>query len=313
MDTTVINYSKFKVIKAPVVSVVMPVYNAELFLSASIESILSQTFTDFEFIIINDGSTDNSLRVINYYKDKDERISVVNQENKGLSFALNTGISKCSGKYIARMDADDIAVSNRFKIQVDFLNTNKDISVLSGAVNYIDIDNNILGRSFPITWTRVIKKMLFKGNPINHPASMIRKEDLDKVGQYSEIINSKFEDMHLWCQFLKKGYKIKNLSTILLNYRISKNSISSQFIISNRTTKLLQEIMLAKTPTLEMIQKIKEFQNEEAVMAGEVSRNHLYENVLNTLYLKIKPINQNFAEKLICGLSNINVTLKNFF
>ena len=104
------------------ISVIMPVYNAERFLNFSIKSILKQTYSDFEFIIINDGSTDNSMNIINHYEKIDNRIKVINQKNLGVTRALINGIKNSKGKYIARMDADDISLPQRFAQQIVWIN-----------------------------------------------------------------------------------------------------------------------------------------------------------------------------------------------
>ena len=103
------------------VSVILPVYNAQKYLEEAIESIINQTYTNFEFIIIDDGSGDNSLNIINKYQKQDSRILVITRENKGLVYTLNEGINQAKGKYIARMDADDISLSNRFEKQIELL------------------------------------------------------------------------------------------------------------------------------------------------------------------------------------------------
>jgi len=111
------------------VSIVMSVYNAQKYLDEAIESILNQTYSNFEFIIINDGSTDKSLEIIENYAKKDSRIIVINRENKGLIYSLNEGIRKANGKYIARMDADDISLPQRLEKQVEFMEKNKNIGI----------------------------------------------------------------------------------------------------------------------------------------------------------------------------------------
>ncbi|WP_244834814.1 glycosyltransferase family 2 protein [Clostridium sp. BJN0001] len=107
------------------VSVIMPVFNAEKYLEESIKSVLNQTYKNFEFIIINDGSTDSSLSIINKFKSMDNRIRVIDQKNNGIVYSLNKGISTAKGKYIARMDADDISLPNRIKNQVKYMETNQ--------------------------------------------------------------------------------------------------------------------------------------------------------------------------------------------
>ncbi|HAS7841575.1 TPA: glycosyltransferase family 2 protein, partial [Vibrio cholerae] len=114
---------------SPKISVVMSVYNGEKYLGEAIDSILKQTFSDFEFIIINDGSTDKTLEIIKSYMKKDDRIVLVSRENKGLIVSLNEGLDLAKGQYIARMDADDISIKSRFEKQIEFLDSNPDIGV----------------------------------------------------------------------------------------------------------------------------------------------------------------------------------------
>ncbi len=119
-------------------SVIMPVYNGQDFVSKAIESILGQTFSDFEFIIINDGSTDRTLKILESYQKKDKRIVLLNQENKGIAKSLNRGIAKAKGDYIARQDADDISFPDRLRNQVEFLDNNKDVGFLGCSCEMID-------------------------------------------------------------------------------------------------------------------------------------------------------------------------------
>ena len=144
--------------EAPLISVVMSVYNDSKFLNTAIQSILDQTFKDFEFIIINDGSTDNTKSIIDSYDDK--RIICVEQENKGLAKSLNIGASHCKGEYIARMDADDISISSRLMDQYLFLKSHPNISVLSSA--YVLINSSISGTSISCVLLSIIKKLFNK-------------------------------------------------------------------------------------------------------------------------------------------------------
>ena len=209
----------------------MPVYNAEKFLKQAINNILSQSLTDFEFIIINDGSTDNSKNIINQYDD--ERIIYVEQENSGMAKALNVGASYCKGKFIARMDADDISEPDRLMNQYLFFKNHSNISVVSGSFIYIDKNGNYLGRSFSITNPFLIKKKLLNnGCVICHPSVMMKRKDFLDVGGYSEVMGNRFTDYHLWVKFIKKGYKIQNMSEILLKYRIIESAVSSDFLLS---------------------------------------------------------------------------------
>src|ERR1700680_111125 len=121
------------------VSVVMSVFNGERFVSEAIESILHQTFHDFEFIIINDGSTDGTADILSRYQNSDPRVAVHDQQKKGLVQSLNTGCGLARGRYIARMDADDIAFPERLERQINYLEQNPDIALIGSSVNVIDV------------------------------------------------------------------------------------------------------------------------------------------------------------------------------
>jgi len=122
----------------PLISVVMPVYNTEKFVAEAIESILAQTFTDFEIIIIDDCSTDKSWQIIQDFSEKDQRIvTIQNSENQGLARSLNKGLKIAKGQFIARMDADDISMPQRFEIQLDFLKNHPDVGVVGSTVKFI--------------------------------------------------------------------------------------------------------------------------------------------------------------------------------
>ena len=207
----------------PDVSVLMACFNAEKYVRETIESVLNQTFMNFEFIIINDGSTDKSLEIIKSFKD--ERIVLIDQDNKGLTKSLNTGLAVCKGKYIARIDADDICLHKRFEIQHGFLEANPTYVLVSSAVLYIDEEGVVTGRSFPVLNHKSILNSLKSGNPIAHPTVMIKKETLIDVGGYNEVIKQHFEDYFLWVKLIELG-KFKTLSTPLIKYRITENSLS---------------------------------------------------------------------------------------
>lgn len=223
--------------KNPTISVVMPVYNGQLYLNEAIESILNQTYSDFEFIIINDGSSDSTESIILSYKD--DRIIYLKQLNSGIGFSLKVGCSLAKGKYIARMDADDISYCNRFKSQVDYLDKNPQIILVSSAVRYIDEEGTDIGRSFPYTSHQAMKKILRINSPICHPAVMMRKDAYLASGGYKNV--RLLEDFLLWVTLSRYG-KLHNIPTTLLKYRVLENSVSHS-IPPNENRKLLQFIL----------------------------------------------------------------------
>ena len=208
---------------SPAISVVLPVYNGETFLAKAIESILNQTYRDFEFIIINDGSKDGSKAIIDSYADKDERIVVIHQENTGLVAALNLGIATAKAPLIARMDADDIALSERFAKQVEYLSNHPEIAVLGSFIRLIDEqDKPIRDIYYPVTAQEIAGKIL-QGSPFAHPAVMMRKEILEE-GAYKALYTH-CEDYELWLRLSEK-YEMANLPEILLLYRQHPHKIS---------------------------------------------------------------------------------------
>jgi glycosyltransferase involved in cell wall biosynthesis len=204
-------------------SVVMSVYNAEDFLKSAIESILNQTYRDFEFIIVNDGSSDKSLEIIETYHDP--RIIVINQLNQGLAKSLNNGIRIAKGEFIARMDADDISYSDRFEKQLGFLAVNPDCVVIGGNANCIDIEGNFLFKT-NLALTNDEIKSLLPESPFFHSSTIFKKQSFVNVGQYPEEIFQYFEDKVLWNKMSGLG-TFNNLPDTLIQYRMVPNSISN--------------------------------------------------------------------------------------
>ena len=171
----------------PLISVVMPVFNSEQYLNKSIKSVLEQTYDNFEFLIINDGSTDNSNSIIKKYQSQDKRITILAQENKGITKSLNNGIKHSKGRFIARMDADDICHPDRFKMQLKWFQNNKDIDVLGSQVEFIEKNGNIIKPSNQLPLDDLsIKWELIFGTPLIHPSLMIRKSVFEEFGLYNE-------------------------------------------------------------------------------------------------------------------------------
>jgi glycosyltransferase involved in cell wall biosynthesis len=202
----------------------MPVYNAEKYLAEAIESILTQTFTDFEFIIINDGSTDESLSIIQSYEKIDSRIIVISRENKGLVASLNEGIDLARGEYIARMDADDISLPERFERQLAILNANNDIGLLSAGYTPVDSDGHICSDSvIHPSDPAVISLLLVFCSPICHPCVMVKSDILKKYKYYNIVA----EDHDLWCR-LSEITIITNIEEPLIFYRVHQASLSQR-------------------------------------------------------------------------------------
>jgi glycosyltransferase involved in cell wall biosynthesis len=213
----------------PLVSVIMPYHNAAKYLKKSIESILSQSFENFELILVNDGSTDYSNQIAEEFLKLDPRIMHFSHKtNLGVTQSLKKGLAVSSGKYIARMDADDIANQQRFEKQVRFMEANPAVIVCGSNILLIDENDKIIGqRIYPIQ-NQDIKRQMWIKNVFAHSAVMIQREVLEAHGINYENKFPRAEDYHLWFELLPYG-SFANLDETLLKYRLSSQSIKSVF------------------------------------------------------------------------------------
>jgi glycosyltransferase involved in cell wall biosynthesis len=217
----------------PVVSVIMPTYNAEKYLHEAVDSILSQTFSDFEFIVIDDGSTDTSGIMLSEYARKDARIRVYRQpSNQGIVAALNRGLALAQGKYIARMDADDISLPDRLKKQVAFMDTHPDIGVVGTCAEIINRDGQCIDTiDYPLTDPLIHWALCFY-SPIIHPSIMACCGILRSAGGYLSTYPHT-EDYELWAR-LSPTTHFANLPDRLLLLRMHDSNIS----VVNRTVQI---------------------------------------------------------------------------
>jgi hypothetical protein len=210
--------------KQPLVSVIMPVYNGERYLREAIISVLNQSFADFECIIVNDGSTDQSEAIIMSFDDP--RIHYITQKNKGLAATLNVAIEQAKGTYLARQDQDDVSLPERFAMQVDYLEKHKSVGAV-GTWASIWVEESPTERvmKHPTeNWT--VQFNLLFNTPFVHSSVMIRKTILDKVGLYStDPTRQPPEDYELWSR-IGRVSELANLETILLQYRETGGSMS---------------------------------------------------------------------------------------
>lgn len=209
------------------VSVIIPVYNAEKYISECIDSLLVQTYKNFELLILNDGSTDNTYDIIEGYSRKDERVKVYSRENKGITITLNELLMMCNSPFIMRMDADDICLPNRIAIQMEFLENNPDIGFVGCQVELINSQGLRLGRRFyPQAHKNIVTYFLY-GNPICHPSVFFNKNVVGDDLFYCEGEGLRHvEDIELWLRLLNK-YKGHVVNKILLKYRITSSGITS--------------------------------------------------------------------------------------
>lgn len=212
----------------PSVSVVMPVYNARKFLAEAIKSILDQTFVDFEFVIIDDGSTDGSRQMLESYAAKDARIRLLSRPNKGIGPTRNEGWRVAKSGLIAIMDADDIAVPTRLEKQLAFMQAHQEVVCVGGLTRLIDDKGRwIPCPLIPPLLHDELDALLLKGAcPISNSAVMMRRDAIEKVGGYDEDL-SMAEDYALWLKLSEVG-KLENLPEVLVSYRIHGESVSAQ-------------------------------------------------------------------------------------
>ena len=210
----------------PKVTVLMSVYNGERFLVECIDSIVNQTFTDFEFIIINDGSTDGTGAILERYAQVDDRMYIHHQENLGLIASLNKGCRLARGKYIARMDADDISLSDRLAKQVHYMETHPDIGILGTWIEYIDESGKRYGQWRMPAQPGLVGWSLIFGTCLAHPTVIMRRDVLESLHFYRpEALH--VEDYDLWTR-ASFSTKLANLPEVLLQRRKRAESICSQ-------------------------------------------------------------------------------------
>ena len=233
----------------PLITVLMPVYNGEKYLKEAIESTLNQTFKDFEFLIIDDGSTDKSAETIKSFNDNRIRLER-NKTNLGLIKTLNKGLGLAKGKYIARMDCDDVSLPKRLSVQVNFMEKYPEIGVCGSWVKVIGLKNEFINK-YPQDNEEMRAFLLFN-TPLAHPAVIIRKEVLSKYQLEYDENYKHAEDYELWSRVVEHT-KITNIPKVLLHYRIhsesvSKKNLSTQADNSNvLRLKLLEELGVSPT------------------------------------------------------------------
>lgn len=206
-------------------SVIMPVYNAENYLSEAIDSVLGQTFKDFEFIIIDDGSKDKSPKILKDYAARDKRIKLIAQENRGLVKSLNRGIKAAKGTYIARHDNDDKSAPERFNREIDFLQAHPDIVIVGSSVNVMDNKSQIIHQHAVLLQDPEIRQELLLRSPFAHGSVMFKRQTAIDAGlydQHSELA----EDYDLWLRMSKFG-QLANLDEYLYCYREHDQGMSA--------------------------------------------------------------------------------------
>lgn len=225
----------------PLVSVVMPAFNARRYVAEAIDSVLAQSFADFEFLIVDDGSTDGTGGILQRHAARDPRIRVINQPNSGVGAALNKGIELSRGQYLARMDSDDVCLPQRFEKQVDYLNRTPECVLVGCRVMMIDQDGSPLFEMESVQTTHeAIDQLLMDARwSIVHPSVMMRTQVVRKLGGYNNDLVP-VEDHDLFLRLAEVG-KLANLPEVLLKYR--KHPMNSVRVLADRRVNALKKVM----------------------------------------------------------------------
>jgi glycosyltransferase involved in cell wall biosynthesis len=267
----------------PEVTILMPVYNAERYVVKAVESILNQTFQDFEFLIINDGSTDQSLELIKDFGDP--RIRVINTENQGVAAALHLGMEMARGAYIARMDADDECLPNRLEIEKRCLDEHDDIAVVHGSLEYIDSEGSPIFMQKDEGHSNVLTKWLLNWrNVLIHSTVMLRASVLKENNLNYRIEMNRAEDFDLWNRVARIS-DLMYLPDVLIRYRVHSENVSNSTPIDlqfNAQSRVLQENFhrYGVELTLEIAQEL-------VVISGAARINpitYIYENLNGRLH-----------------------------
>jgi glycosyltransferase involved in cell wall biosynthesis len=214
----------------------MPVYKTEPFLREAIDSMLSQTFTDFELIVLNDCSPDNAEEILDDYKDS-RIVRYLGEKNAGLANVLNVGMQMARGKYIARMDSDDISAPNRLEVQVNYLEQHPDVDLCSCGMNLFGAMDDQWIRESDIETVR-INALFF--SPVLHASSIWRRDAFDRLGLRFRQEMVPAEDYDLWCRALSGGLHLMNIPECMYQYRIHPNQATVN------TEKRLQKEQIAR-------------------------------------------------------------------
>jgi GT2 family glycosyltransferase len=221
---------------SPAISVVMPVYNAGRFLAPALDSVLAQTFFDFELIAIDDGSTDDSGKVLADFAARDPRVRIFSQENQGIVATLNRALALARAPLVARMDADDICRADRFAKQLAYMQHHPEIAAISGAMDVIDESGTYLRTDAFPTLPDAIDSELLHRNCVCHPAVMARTEVLRSLGGYRRSVQYA-EDYDLWLRISEVG-RVANLPDVLLSHRVHAKKTSDRHFVAQELAVL---------------------------------------------------------------------------
>jgi glycosyltransferase involved in cell wall biosynthesis len=296
----------------PIVSIIMSVYNSENYLFQAIASISCQTFEDFEFIIIDDGSTDNSSRIIDSFND--HRIKSIRHDNQGLAFSLNVGIRLSRGKYIARMDSDDISEKNRIKKQVEFLDNNPGYAICGTNALVMTEDSTPLYYLNLPQSDEEIRRQLFEtyNSPLVHGSVIFHKDAAVRSGLYDNKMRTS-QDFALWRRMAHYG-KLSNISEALYRYRINPSALSTlPQKLGTKKMKIIQRTIDAGNITdqdaVELDAILKKADASEKRTHYEIHIGKVYQSYLNNQAMARK----HFKKAVVASPLNVNAWINLIF
>ncbi|PSB08301.1 glycosyl transferase family A [Pleurocapsa sp. CCALA 161] len=269
----------------PKVSVIIPAYNAIKYLPASIDSILTQTYTDFEIIIVNDGSKDGTEEWFGQLTDPDPRVQLISQTNQGNCAARNIGIAHAQSEYIAFLDADDLWASTKLAKQVEILEQNPDVGLVYTWVERIDQNGKSLGKPFESNLSGNIWEKLLARNVIATSSTLIRRSCFERVGKFDENLQSFVEDWDLWLR-IAACYPIKVIPEYLLQYRECPTSISKNWQAMEKKYHIVIEKAFASAPSKLMFLKGKSYSCSYLHLASQSLQSNQPDYAIASKYLR---------------------------
>ncbi len=235
----------------PRVSVVLPVLNAATYLRAALRSLSEQSFSDYELVVIDDGSTDQSGAIIDAAAQLDPRVRVIrNKMSIGMGHVFNLGLFAAKGEYVARMDGDDVAHPERLARQVAFLDAHPEVVVVGAQVELIDVSGSVVGTRSYLVDDGPLRRAMARVSPFAHPVTMFRRELAVHLGGY-DVRYAPAEDLHLWVRLAKCGL-MANLPDVLLRYRVHDGSVTARQGLRMQWQSLRVRLLAARRHGLQM-------------------------------------------------------------
>ncbi len=266
--------------KEPLVSVIMAAKNVEKYISEAIDSVINQTYKNWELIIVDDGSNDTTLSIIHSYVKNDSRIKIIcNEKSVGQAIARNTAVKNSSGDFLAILDADDIAMPDRITGQVHFLENNPNVSAIGGHAEIIDENGKSLGIKRKALNIDAIRFSLLLQNQFIHSAMMIRRDVFNKFGGYdNDFLYA--EDYDLWCRIIEKNI-ILNINKVVSKYRIQPGSVTKmkdtqRIQLRNNMVVVFRNVRNLVDYTDDQIQKMYDLVNNYLTILQTIPAFYLY-------------------------------------